>query len=256
MPGLPNNTNTAAGANTGTHQTLFDFYRDVTAIGLTRDYQLRLKSLTFGDYFSDISWYATYAKDFYLPSIITDKVNLKTKGTTAVYGTNQLDYSDKDNYQITFRCDPHYVLYNRFTTLLTAKDPKESTKPITGTVQLESLSETGVPLGLWEFTNVALGGVSQIKFSKEGTGKVMDFTAVFRFSVPPTYNEAGYDKLPYPNSDFINSNPGSNGTAIQTFWKDTQPPATSLLTDIKNTLNDITGTATAVGKLGKAIRGR
>jgi len=223
-------------------QTLQDFYTTASSRGFSRDFQIRVESI-FINGESLPSDYLNYVKTVSLPSRKVE-INTITYNTVKVpVSTGISDFGNKDNYQISFWADQALEFRDWFYDRAEATDtPGTPMFPNTlgsNLIQISVLDDMLNPVYGCQLEGVTIKEVSDIKYTKEGTGKPQEFSVTFAY----------YRVSPYTGKvTDVNSNPGGFLGAIQDL--------TSGIKTVTQGVNAVRGLATAARGASNAIRGR
>jgi len=237
---------------------LLEFYNDAKKHGFSKDYQLRIKDLTFLDFLkTENQWYKSYFKSASLPASTVYNVPVLIGGSVANFSNTVTKPSNSNDYKITFYCDEKQELYSLFSNITGVGVPDDEGSPGIQ-MHFELLDSAGVFLLSYLFEDVICVGISDVKYNKDGSGKIQEFTVQFSYNKFNTSTEQQTVTAPAGavSLDAAYRGPGYS----QTFTKpeDTSPLGNLIkgIGSITKGLQSATTTATALRGLGRAIRGR
>ena len=232
--------------------TLTEFYLNTSQHGFSKDYQICIGGLNLGGNFSGQkdAWFNSYFKSVAIPGSKTYTTFLEVGGGRVPFSNNIQTPAGESILTLTFSCDESQEIYRLF---------KASTKSNPGDILvLNLLDGAGAYIKSYEFNadnGFSCIGVSDLKYDKSGTGKILEFNVQFKF--------VSFDE--YVNKDFLETNDSINRGPLPNNIKfskgakqDNNP-----LKDILKTINTVTQglkgvqtAATAIKSLGRAVRGR
>jgi len=232
--------------------TLTDFYFNTSQHGFSKDYQICIGGLNLGGNFSgqEDAWFNSYFKSVAIPGSKTYTTFLEVGGGRVPFSNNIQTPAGESILTLTFSCDESQEIYRLFKA-----STKSNQKDI---LVLNLLDGAGAYIKSYKFNadnGFSCIGVSDLKYDKSGTGKILEFNVQFKF--------VSFDE--YVNKDFLETNDSINRGPLPNNIKfskgakqDNNP-----LKDILKTINTVTQglkgvqtAATAIKSLGRAVRGR
>jgi len=232
--------------------TLTAFYSDTSQHGFSKDYQICIWGLDLGGNFSEQkdAWFSSYFKSVAIPGSKTYTTFLEVGGGRVPFSNNILTPAGESILTLTFSCDESQEIYRLF---------KASTKSNPGDILvLNLLDGAGAYIKSYEFNadnGFSCIGVSDLKYDKSGTGKILEFNVQFKFASFDEYVNKDFLKT----NDSINRGPLPNNKKFSKGAKQDNNPLRDILKTINTVTQGLKGVqtaATAIKSLGRAVRGR
>jgi hypothetical protein len=234
--------------------TLTEFYLDTSQHGFSKDYQICIGGLNLGDNFSGQkdAWFNSYFKSVAIPGSKTYTTFLEVGGGRVPFSNNIQTTAVDPILTLTFFCDESQEIYRLF---------KASTKSNPGDILvLNLLDGAGAYIKSYEFNfdnGFSCIGVSEIKYDKSGTGKILEFNVQFKFVSFDEYVDE--DFLGHGIADSISRGPLPNNIKFSKGAKQDNNPLKDILKTINTVTQGLKGVqtaGTAIKSLGRAVRGR
>jgi len=234
--------------------TLTEFYLDTSQHGFSKDYQICIGGLNLGGNFSKQkdAWFNSYFKSVAIPGLKTYTTFLEVGGGRVPFSNNIQTPAGESILTLTFSCDESQEIYRLF---------KASTKSNPGDILvLNLLDGAGAYIKSYKFktdNGFSCIGVSDLKYDKSGTGKILEFNVQFKFVSFDEYVDNNF--LGARIADSINRGPLPNNIKFSKGAKQDNNPLKDILKTINTVTQGLKGVqtaATAIKSLGRAVRGR